>query len=126
MSNIPTEFSEVSPIRAGLYCKCPRCGIGKLYGGFLTFSDKCNHCDLDFSNFENADGPAVFITLFLGLIIVGVALVLEVKYQLPIWLHLLMWFPSAIGGSLLLLRPAKALMVVAQYHNNARQGELDQ
>lgn len=120
------KIDPVSPLRAGLFCKCPQCGIGKLYGGFLTFNERCSHCDLDYSAFDSGDGPAVFIIMFLGFIIVGLALVVEVKYAPPIWVHLLLWIPSIIGGSLLLLRPAKALMVAVQYHFNAQEGKLDQ
>lgn len=125
MNNI-SEKNTVSPIRAGLLCKCPRCGEGKLYNGFLAFADKCSYCDLDYTNFDSGDGAAAFIIMFLGFIIVGLALVVEVKFSPPIWLHLLMWIPAIIGGSLFMLRPAKALMVAAQHHFNASEGKLDQ
>lgn len=124
--NIPPEKITVSPFRAGLLCKCPKCGTGKLYNGFLTFADKCSHCGLDYTGFDAGDGAAAFIIMFLGFIIVGLALVVEVKFGPPIWLHLVIWIPSIIGGSLLMLRPAKALMVAAQYHFNASEGKLDQ
>lgn len=125
MNNI-SEENAVSPFRAGLLCKCPKCGTGKLYSGFLTFGESCDQCGLDYSTFDSGDGPAVFIIMFLGFIIVGLALFVEVKFSPPIWLHLLMWVPCIIGGSLLLLRPAKALMVAAQYNFNASEGKLDQ
>ncbi|HEC01367.1 MAG TPA: DUF983 domain-containing protein [Sphingomonadales bacterium] len=118
--------TTVSPLRAGLFCKCPKCGRGKLYAGFLTFGEKCPNCGLDFTKFDSGDGPAVFIIMFLGFIIVGLALFVEVKFSPPLWLHLILWIPSIIGGALLLLRPAKALMVAAQYHFNASEGKLDQ
>jgi uncharacterized protein (DUF983 family) len=72
--------TPVSPIKAGLGCRCPRCGQGKLYSGFLDYADKCTECDLDYSEFEKGDGPAVFIILILGFIVVGLALVVEVNY----------------------------------------------
>ncbi|MBL4802505.1 MAG: DUF983 domain-containing protein [Emcibacter sp.] len=125
MDNLSKE-KAVSPFRAGLLCKCPRCGVGKLYSGFLTFGEECSHCDLDFTKFDSGDGPAVFIIMFLGFIIVGLALAIEVKFGPPIWVHLISWVPCIIGGSLLLLRPAKALMVAAQYNFSASEGKLDQ
>lgn len=125
VKNTSDNQTAVSPFRAGLLCKCPRCGEGKLYDGFLTIGEKCPHCDLDYSVFDAADGPAVFIIMFLGLVIVALALIVEVKFQPPIWLHLLLWIPSILGGSLLLLRPAKGLMVAAQYHFKAEEGKLD-
>lgn len=112
-------------MRAGLLCKCPRCGAGKLYTGLLTIRDKCPACGLDYGAFDSGDGPAVFIILFLGLLVVGLALMVEVTFTPPLWLHMVIWTPVVIGGSLLLLRPAKALMIAAQYHFNAREGRLD-
>ncbi|PCI34310.1 MAG: hypothetical protein COB54_00510 [Alphaproteobacteria bacterium] len=125
MTNL-SEKNAVSPLRAGLLCRCPRCGQGKLYDGFFTFGQKCTYCDLDYTNFDSGDGPAVFIIMFLGFLIVGLALVVEVKFEPPLWLHLILWIPSIMGGSLGLLRPSKALMVAAQYHFNASEGKLDQ
>lgn len=124
MTNMSDE-NKVSPFRAGLFCLCPRCGVGKIYNGFLTFGDKCSHCDLDYGIFDSGDGPAVFIIMFLGFIVVGLALVVEVKFQPPLWLHMMLWGPCIIGGSLALLRPAKALMVAMQYHFKAQEGKLD-
>jgi uncharacterized protein (DUF983 family) len=117
--------TPVSPFKTGLGCRCPGCGEGKLYNGFLEFAKKCNHCDLDYSEFDSGDGPAVFIILILGFVVVGLALVVEVIYQPPIWVHALLWGPMIIGGSIGMLRPAKGLMVALQYINNAREGTTD-
>jgi len=121
-----SEDISVSPLRAGLLCKCPKCGRGKLYDGFLTVAPKCSCCGLDFSPFDSGDGPAVFIVMLLGFVVVGLALVVEVKFSPPLWVHMLLWIPLIVGGSLGLLRPAKALMVAAQYHFKAAEGTLDQ
>ncbi len=121
-----SEKDTVSPLGAGLFCKCPACGVGRLYEGYLTFPDRCKNCGLDYGQFDTADGPAVFIILLLGFLVVGLALVVEVKFQPPVWLHMLIWIPVIIGGALLLLRPAKALMVALQYHFKAQEGKIDQ
>lgn len=117
--------TPVSPVKAGLGCRCPRCGSGKLFKGFLDFADKCTHCDLDYEDFEKGDGPAVFIILIMGFIVVGLALVVEVKYEPPLWLHALLWGPMIIGGSIAMLRPMKGLMIAMQYIYNAGDGVLD-
>ena len=117
--------TSVSPVKAGLRCKCPRCGKGKLYDGFLDFRKECDVCGLDFSNFESGDGPAVFIILFLGFIVVGLALFVEVKFGPPLWVHAIIWAPVIIGGSIGMLRPAKGLIVAMQYLYNSNEGKLD-
>jgi len=115
----------VSPIKAGLGCCCPKCGKGKLYKGFLNFADRCSECDLDYADFEKGDGPAVFIILIMGFIVVGFALVVEVKYQPALWLHALFWGPMITGGSIAMLRPVKGLMIAMQYVYKAKDGRLE-
>ena len=117
--------TPVSPLKAGLGCRCPKCGKGKLFKGFLNFENKCGVCELDYDMFDAGDGPAVFIILILGFIVVGLALVVEVKYQPPLWVHALFWGPMIIGGSIGMLRPMKGLMIAMQYFYNAKEGELD-
>ncbi len=124
MSDFENSDTPVSPIKAGLGCRCPRCGKGKLYSGFLGFAEECENCGLDYSMFDAGDGPAVFIILILGFIIVGFALVVEVKFHPPLWLHALIWGPLIIGGSIAMLRPMKGIMVAMQYLYKAREGKL--
>lgn len=86
----------------------------------------CPSCGLDYSRVDSGDGPAVFIIMFLGFIVVGLALWVEMKYEPPVWLHLLLWTPLVLGGSLALLRPFKATLIALQYRHKASQEiELD-
>ena len=55
----------------GLACKCPRCGKGKLYAGFLSLRPNCEACGLDYAFIDAGDGPAVFIIMIAGAIVVG-------------------------------------------------------
>ncbi len=110
----------VSPFRAGLVCRCPRCGTGRLFKGYLDVVERCGVCDLDFSRQNAGDGPAVFIILILGFVVVGLALVVEVNFAPPLWLHLVMWFPLILGGSMGLLRPFKATLIALQYKHNVQ------
>ncbi len=109
------SFATVSPLRAGLTGRCPRCGEGKLFDGFLDVAERCGACDLDLGQQNSGDGAAFFIILILGFVVVGLALVVETTYAPPMWLHLLLWFPLILGGSLGLLRPFKATLIALQY-----------
>ena len=60
-----------SPYLTGLLCRCPRCGKGKLFDGFLTLKPKCDACGLDFSFADAGDGPAIFVIMIAGAIVVG-------------------------------------------------------
>jgi uncharacterized protein (DUF983 family) len=118
-------FSLQKSILAGLACRCPRCGKGKLLHGFLTLRPRCDVCGLDFAFADSGDGPAVFIILIAGFIVVGAALVTEVLYQPPIWVHAVLWAPLILIVTLGPLRPLKGLMIALQYHHSAAEGRLD-
>ena len=55
----------------GIACKCPRCGKGKLYSGFLTLRPRCEACGLDYAFIDAGDGPAVFIIMIVLAFIMG-------------------------------------------------------
>ncbi len=105
----------VSPFKAGVTCRCPRCGEGPLFRGYLDLAERCGVCGLDLTRQDSGDGPAVFVILVLGFVVVGLALAVEMAFAPPLWLHLVLWFPLILGGSLGLLRPFKATLVALQY-----------
>lgn len=117
-------YPPVSPFVAGLKARCPRCGKGRLFSGFLRPAQNCDACGLDFGFADSGDGPAVFIILIVGFIVVGAALAVEVLYQPPYWLHGLLWVPLTMLLSLALLRPFKATLLALQYRNKAQEGRL--
>jgi uncharacterized protein (DUF983 family) len=117
--------SAVSPIVAGLTCRCPQCGKGKLFGGFLSLRPRCDRCGLDYTFIDSGDGPAVFIILLAGFVVVGCALIVEVKYQPPFWVHAVLWIPLIAATTLLPLRPMKSLLIALQYHHKAAEGRLE-
>lgn len=113
------SFPPLSPYATGLRCRCPRCGVGRLFNGLLTLADRCERCDLDYSASDSGDGPAVFVIFIIGPIVVGLALWLEASVAPPMWLHLVLWIPTILGGSIALLRPFKATLVALQYRHKA-------
>lgn len=120
-----TYYQEQSPFSTGLGCRCPRCGEGALFDGFLTPKPRCSACGLDYSFADAGDGPAVFVILIAGFLICGLALFVEFRYQPPFWLHAVLWGPVILIVTLGLLRPMKGLMIALQYANKAREGRLD-
>ena len=111
-----------SVLAASLWGRCPRCGKGRLFGGYLKVARSCSSCGLDYTGFEAGDGPAVFVILIVGAIVAGGALLVEVAFQPPYWVHALIWGPALLILSLGLLRPLKAAMIVLQYKHKAEEG----
>jgi uncharacterized protein (DUF983 family) len=116
------EHRSVSPFVAGLCGRCPACGQGKLFRGFLALRPNCEHCGLDYAFADSGDGPAVFVILIGGFIVVGAALVAEILYQPPLWLHALLWGPLILVVTLAPLRLLKGLLIALQYHHKAEEG----
>lgn len=104
-----------SPFSAGLRCRCPACGKGKLYDGLLTVAPRCNSCGLDLGAHDSGDGPAVFVIFIVGFVVVALAYVVEMMFEPPLWAHAAIWIPVITGLSILLLRPAKAILVALHY-----------
>ena len=119
------EYPPIPAISTGLVGRCPRCGSGRLFRGFLTLAPRCDHCGLDYSFADAGDGPAVFVTLIVGAIVVGLALILDVAYEPPIWVHMVISLPLAVILCLAVLRPLKGVLVALQYRNKAEQGRLE-
>lgn len=118
-------YPPVSPVGAGIRAKCPRCGRGRLFSGFLTVAPSCANCRLDFGFSDSGDGPAVFIILIVGFVVAGAALIVEVAYQPAYWVHAILWLPLILVLTLFLLRPFKGILIALQYRNKAREGRLE-
>lgn len=116
---------KVNPLTAGLAGRCPACGEGSLFSGYLTVASRCESCGADLSAADSGDGPAVFVMFVVGFIVVPLALLLEVGAHPPMWLHLLIWLPLATFLTLALLRPFKGVLIALQFHNKAEEARLD-
>jgi len=118
---MPSEgyHRRVSPFASGLACRCPRCGRGPLFSGFLQVAERCSDCGFDLQKADSGDGPAVFIIFIMGALVVPLALLVESAFAPPYWLHLVVWPPVILGGTLALLRPMKATLIALQFHHRA-------
>lgn len=122
---MPSSYPLVSPYTAGFGCKCPRCGQGALFDGYLGLKAHCPACGLDYSKADPGDGPAVFVIFIVGFLAVGLAFVARFSWGWSI--------PAAFGVSaaatlvliLMLLRPLKATLIALQFRNKAEEGRLD-
>ena len=112
----------VSPFKAGITCTCPRCGEGRLYAGFLKVAPRCEICGLDLKLADSGDGPAVFVIFAVAPIVIILAFITEALIHPAPWMHLVLWIPTIIVLTLLLLRPFKAAMIALQYQRQAGEG----
>ena len=117
---------RVAPLwRTGLLCRCPRCGLGRLFSSYLKVAPSCTVCSLDLRFAEDGDGPPVFVVLIAGAFIVACAVTVEMRYAPPFWVHVVLWGPLTIAVCLTLLPLFKALLVALQYRYRHDEGRLD-
>jgi len=113
------EYPLISSLLAGMRCRCPRCGRGRVFACYLDVATVGAACGLDLSREDASDGPAVFVVLVVIIVLVGLALAAEIILSLPMWLHLVVWASTILGLSLWMLRPFKATLIVLQFNYNA-------
>jgi len=118
-------MSKPNPLLAGLAGRCPNCGEGFLFEGFLKVAPSCEACGADFSKADSGDGPAVFIILIAGFLVAFGAVFTEFTVHPPIWVHLIIWLPLTLIISLGLMRPFKGAMLAAQFMNRASEARHD-
>ncbi|MBT9471181.1 MAG: DUF983 domain-containing protein [Pseudomonadota bacterium] len=118
-------MSSPNPLLAGLRGRCPNCGEGRLFEGFLKVAPKCASCGYDLAKADSGDGPAVFVILIAGFFCAFLMLFTELKFSPPIWVHIVIFLPLTLGVCLGLLRPLKGVMLAAQFSNNASEARHD-
>jgi uncharacterized protein (DUF983 family) len=118
-------YPPLPPTATGMKGRCPRCGEGRLFSGLLGIQPRCQACGLDFGFTDAGDGPAVFVIMIVGFIVVGLALFVEFTIAPPYWVHALLWGPLILGLSIGLLRPLKGFLIAQQYVQGAKEGQID-
>ena len=102
-------------VARGMASKCPSCGTGGLFDGYLTVKDHCGTCNEALHHHRADDAPPYFTILIVGHIIVGMILTVEKLWAPPIWLQMSVWLPLTVILSLALLRPIKGAVVGLQW-----------
>lgn len=114
---------KVSPLSAGLGCRCPECGEGPVFKSYLGLAPNCTSCGADFSKADAGDGPAFFVMFLVGILVTPPVLVVQVAFDPPAWMQMLIWTPVIILVAVWLLRPFKSLLFALQWTNKAEQAE---
>ena len=99
--------------------------MGRLFQGFLTLRPRCEVCGLDYNFADSGDGPAIFVILLSGMVVVFAALITEVTFQPPVWVHAVLWLPLIVILTVLPLRPMKSLLIALQFHHKAAEGRVE-
>lgn len=102
-------------IGRGVRGRCPNCGRGRLFSGFLRVADECEACGEDLHHHRADDAPAYLTILIAGHIMLPFVLGVEDVFAPAIWVHLLLWGTLIPAVCLALLRPIKGGIVGMQW-----------
>ena len=117
-------MSNPTPLQSGIAGACPRCGTRTLFDGPVHFADRCRACNLDYASFNVGDGPAAFLTLIIGALVVALALTVELALKPPFWVHFLLWIPFTAAAVVFGLRVGKGVLLSLEYRNAAREDRI--
>ena len=111
-------------VSAALFGLCPSCGARCLFDGPVQFALKCRACGLDYTAFNVGDGPAAFLTLIIGALVVVLAITVELLWHPPFWVHALIWVPFTAAAVIFGLRAGKSALLAAEFQRQAGEGRL--
>ena len=123
MGHAPPAGQPPSLAAATFKGLCPRCGAKSLFAGAARFAPECDRCGLDFASFDVGDGPAAFLILIVGAIVAVAAILVDLAYSPPWWVHII-WLPVMIALTLAGLRIGKAALMFQIFHHRAGEGRL--
>lgn len=102
-------------IWSGLRRKCPNCGQGHLFSGYLKVADSCPTCREELHHHRADDGPAYLTILVVGHIMAPMLHIIFVNFR-PEPLVLATGFTiGCVALSLYLLPRLKGLVVAIQW-----------
>ena len=115
----PDTKGQPGITQAALFALCPRCGARGLFAGLTSFAPKCESCGLDYSSFNVGDGPAAFLTMVIGGLVLGLGLWIQFTFDPPLWLLLVLLAPLIVGATIWGLRVTKAALLAAEFKRGA-------
>lgn len=118
------QWPAIEPWKTGPLGRCPRCGQGHIFKGFLSVRDRCEVCGLDYSYADPADGPAFFVQMFACVPGVLFTFLFEIFASPPFWAHLVLSLPLVLLSTVLPLRPLKGWLIASQFFFKAQEARL--
>ena len=99
----------------GLLCRCPRCGDGRLFSGYLTVAPACERCGEDFTGEEAHDFPP-YVTIFIVAHVIGTfIMVAEATLDWSMVTHIVVWSLVTVVMCFALMKPVKGAVVGLQW-----------
>ncbi|WP_430475294.1 DUF983 domain-containing protein [Thalassospira lucentensis] len=102
-------------LRRGLCRKCPNCGNGFAFGGYLKLRSQCDACNHPIGEYRCDDAPPYFTIFLVGHIVVSGVLMMEQSMKPSFGLQLSIWLPTTVLLCLGFLPFIKGAVLGAQW-----------
>ena len=98
-------------LRRGVTGRCPVCGQGRIFNGYLSVAPECSVCHAPLGVLRADDAPPYIVIFLAGHLLLPPIFWIEKAYEPPMWLHMVVWLPLFAVVCTLLLRPVKGAVV---------------
>lgn len=112
-----SERSWLTAVLRGAGGKCPECGRGRLFAGYIKTGADCSECGLDFSGHRADDAPPYLTIFIVGHTAIPLALASKQLFDPPMWMQFAIWLPIMAAAMWLVLPASKGAMVGLQWAN---------
>ena len=105
------SVSVLTGLQRGFRRRCPNCGQGRLFSGYLKVNPHCPSCGHANGRYRADDAPPYFTMLLVGHLVVAPLLLFPFIWQWPVGLVLAITLPIVGGLTLGLLPLVKGAVV---------------
>ncbi|ACP24870.1 conserved hypothetical protein [Sinorhizobium fredii NGR234] len=113
------EQREERPVgramKRGFLGKCPACGQGRLFRGFVKSVDACAACGERMDHHRADDFPPYIVVTIVGHLVLGGYMMTDLVLPLSTWQHLAVWAPVTLVSALALMQPVKGAVIGLQW-----------
>ncbi|MGV6872470.1 DUF983 domain-containing protein [Pseudochelatococcus sp. B33] len=102
-------------VRRGAQCRCPACGRGALFSGYLGVVDHCAECGEALHHHRADDLPPYITITIVGHIIITLVLAVEMFADYSTLTQMILWPLLTLALALVLMRPVKGAVVGYQW-----------
>jgi uncharacterized protein (DUF983 family) len=99
----------------GSFHRCPACGAGSVFSGFITVKDRCSRCGEELHHQRADDAPPYFTITIVAHIIIPLLLIVERLWQPDYLVHAAIWIPATLILTLLLMPAVKGAVIGLQW-----------
>ncbi len=122
--HLPARDAASTPLALwrGASMKCPRCGEGRIFEGYLKRRGACPQCGESFEGLEADDGPAWLTIGLVAHIVVPLLIFLERGALMPYWQEAAILVVVTIVAALIFLPISKGFFVAALWLIDRKPG----